>query len=168
MDVVIPMGVDLCEIFQQTMQWLLSFGLPFFGCFVAFFSLETVAFLSDLDWFGNYSERTNGQNSVKPQGELQFWTCLSCAGTAEGLGSGMRLLWDISSTPHLKPAVHPQQQLGLEHLGWAGPPIPPCPGLSQGGSGAELCLCHIPGTSALPALGEGVPVHILQNVCAYK
>lgn len=91
MDVVIPMGVDLCEIFQQTMQWLLSAGLPFFGCFVAFFSLETVAFLSDLDWFGNYSDGTNGQNSVKPQGELQCSGLVSpvleqqrCWGLAQG------------------------------------------------------------------------------------
>lgn len=28
-DVVIPVGVDLCEIFQHTMQWLLSAALPF-------------------------------------------------------------------------------------------------------------------------------------------
>lgn len=43
------MGVDLCEILQQTMQWLLSAGLPFLVVLLLFFSLETVAFLFDLD-----------------------------------------------------------------------------------------------------------------------
>lgn len=32
-DVVIRMGVDLCEIFQQKMQWLLSAGFFIFGIF---------------------------------------------------------------------------------------------------------------------------------------
>lgn len=44
-DVVIPVGVDLREIFQQTMQWLLSAGLPFLVVLLLFFSLETVTFL---------------------------------------------------------------------------------------------------------------------------
>lgn len=51
-DVVIRMGVDLREIFQQKMQWLLSAGvsfsvLPFFFFFFLL-SLETVTLLFDL------------------------------------------------------------------------------------------------------------------------
>lgn len=49
-DVVIRVGVDLCEIFQQKMQWLLSAGFFIFGLLVwFFFLLETVTFLFDLD-----------------------------------------------------------------------------------------------------------------------
>lgn len=40
-DVIIPMGVvDLCEILQQTMQWLLSAGLPFLVVLLVFFHLK--------------------------------------------------------------------------------------------------------------------------------
>lgn len=46
----------------------------------------------------------------------------------------------------------------------AGSARPGCPGLSRGSAGAEKCLCHIPGIPARPAVGEAVPVYILQNV----
>lgn len=40
-DVVIRMGVDLREIFQQKMQWLLSAGFFIFGSLLCFFFFLT-------------------------------------------------------------------------------------------------------------------------------
>lgn len=50
-DVIICVGVDLCEIFQQKMQWLLLSGFFILSCFFLFFSLETVTFLFGLGQF---------------------------------------------------------------------------------------------------------------------
>lgn len=39
-DVIIRMGVDLCEIFQQKMQWLLLSGFFIFEIFFLFSHLK--------------------------------------------------------------------------------------------------------------------------------
>lgn len=125
---------------------------------------------------------------MKPQGELQCSglvppvpACWNSGGAGGWHEVCQQLPRDISSSiPHLKPAVRPEQQLGLDAAGPAGLPLPAaaCAGLTLPPRSVRDCPGAVLGLSSACVTSRGL-LHFQQWVkvflyifckmfCAYK